>query len=357
VRPLRVARAQGDAVAVLAAALVLPGAERIARRVRTPRLDEELVAGVPTTVVRPSSKPPWPVLVFANGATKEGRRHPLVRRLAWGFGWAGFLTYIPDLPGVALGELTTESLDAAVAVSFEAAVSPEARGGRVALAGISTGATLSLLTAAAPELEGRVSAVAAVAPFTDLEKVIMLATTGLYRGPAGLEPYTPPPYLLVALARSLAATLPPGPGRDELCAELRALDGNTDAPLVPFERRSADELGPEGVSIRALLGNRDPARFDELYAEAPEAMRAAVERLSPVRAAARIAAPAEILSGPRDSYFPLDEALALAKLAPAARVTVTSVLGHATPKVSLGTLGGLAALDRFVVRALAAARS
>lgn len=356
-RPLRLLRAQFDAVAVLAAALVLPGAERVARRVRTPRLEEELVAGMPTTVVRPASKPPWPALVFANGATSEGRKHPLVRRLAWGFGWAGFLTYIPDLPGVALGELTGESLDSAVSVTSEAAGSPEARGGRVALAGISTGATLSLLTAATPELAARVSAVAVVAPFTDLERVIMLATTGLYPGADGLERYTPPPYLLVALTRSLAATLPPGPARDELCAELRALDGNSTSPLEPFFRRSPEQLGPEGVAVRALLANDDPARFDELFGAAPAAMRDAVERLSPVRTAGGLQAPTGILSAPRDNYFPLDEALAITKIAPRARVTVTSVLGHATPKLSVRNLGGLVALDRFIVRSLAAARS
>jgi pimeloyl-ACP methyl ester carboxylesterase len=357
VTALSLLRAQGDAVAVLAAALEVPGAEFVARRARTPRLDEERVAGMPTTVVRPSSKPPWPALVFANGATSEGRRHPLVRRLAWGFGWAGFLTYVPDLPGVALGELTVESLAAAVAVSSEAAGSAEARSGRVALSGISTGATLSLLTASTPELAARVSAVAVVAPFTDLEKVIMLATTGLYAGAAGLVRYTPPPYLLVALTRSLAATLPAGSARDDLCAELRALDGNCTSPLEPLLRRSSEELGPDGVAVRALLSNVDPARFDDLYGAAPAAMRDAVERLSPVRSARGLQAPTGILSAPRDNYFPLDEALAITRIAPRARVSVSSVLGHATPSVSLRTLGGLAAMNGFIVRSLAAARS
>jgi pimeloyl-ACP methyl ester carboxylesterase len=357
VRPLGLLRAQADAMAVLAAALALPGSEFVARRVRSPRLEEEIVAGVPTTVVRPSSKPPWPALVFANGATSEGRKHPLVRRLAWGCGWAGFLTYIPDLPGVAIGELTLRSFDAAVAVSSEAAAADDVRGGRVALAGISTGATLSLLAAATAELAGRVSVVAVVAPFTDLKRVIMLATTGVYPGSDGFERYTPPPYLLVALSRSLAATLPSGPGRDALCAELRALDEDSTAPRACFLRRSPEELGPDGIAVRALLVNDDPERFEALYAAAPETTRAAVARLSPIRTAEGLLAPTEILSGPRDSYFPLEEALALTRVAPRARVAVTSVLGHATPQLSLRTLGGLAALDNFVVRSLVAARS
>lgn len=354
-RPLRVLRAQFDAVAVLCATLVVPGTEFVARRVRTPRLEEEVVAGVPTTVVRPCSEPPWPALVFANGATSQGRKHPLVRRLAWGLGWAGYLTYVPDLPGVAAGELTPASLDAAVAVLSEAAATEHARGGRVAVAGISTGATLSLRAASSPQVAGRVSVVACVAPFTDLEKVIMLATTGRYPGSNGLESYTPPPYLLVALTRSLAATLAPGAARDRLCAELRALDGNSTEPLAPLQR-AAGELGPDGIAIHALLANREPARFDELFAAAPEATRATVRLLSPARDAARSEVRTEILCAPRDTYFPIDEAFALRGLSPSVRVTVTSMLGHAVPRFSLRKLAGLAAMNGFIVRSLAAAR-
>ena len=354
---LRLARAQLDAVAVLAAALIVPGAEFIARRTRTPSLEEEVVAGIETTVVRPASRPPWPALVFVNGATSEGRRHPLVQRLGWGLGWAGYVSFIPELPGVAAGELTPKTRDAAVEVTAAAAGSPETRGGRIALAGVSTGATLCLLAAADPELAARVSVVAAIAPFTDLEKVIMLATTGVYRTDEGLEPYSPPPYLLVALARSLAANLPRCPAGDDLCAELRTLDEKSPDPLAPFRRWSAAELGPGGVALHALLANRDPARFAELYAELPNEVRAAVDVLSPARVASHLVARTEILSQPRDKYFPLEEALAVVRDAQQARLTLTSVLSHGTPALTPRKLFELGALDGFTVRALAAARS
>ena len=353
---LRWANAQADAIAVLAAALVVPGSEFVARHVRTPTLEEEVVAGVPTTVVRPSSKPPWPALVFANGATREGRRHRIVRRLAWGLGWGGYLLYVPDLPGVAAGEVTEESLRATIAVAAHAAGSPEARDGRVGLAGVSTGATLSLLAASSAQVAERVSVVAAVAPFADLGKVIMLATTGVYRGEGGLERYSAPPYLLVAVTRSLAATLPPSPPRERLCAELQALAGDAADPLAPFGRQG-DALGPEGAAIRSLLANRDPDRFDGLYAGLPEATRQAVEALSPVRTVAGLRAPAEIVTPPRDKYFPIDEAAALARAAPRARLTITGILSHATPKFSPSKALDLARLDGFIVRSLAATRS
>ena len=62
------------------------------------------------------------------------------------------------------------------------------------------GGTVALLVAPAPELAGRVSVVAAIAPFTDLEKVMMLATTGTYPGDRGPESYHVPPSLAIGLA-------------------------------------------------------------------------------------------------------------------------------------------------------------
>ncbi|HEU0303998.1 MAG TPA: CocE/NonD family hydrolase [Gaiellaceae bacterium] len=354
-RAAGLARAQFDALAMLAATLVVPGSEFVARRVRTPSLDEQEIAGVPTTVVRPSGRRPWPAVVFANGATREGRQHPLVRRLAWGFGWAGYLTYVPDLPGVADGELTPSSLEKTVAVASHAASAADGTG-TVALAGISTGATLSLLAAADPRLADRVSAVGALAPFADLEKIIMLATTRLYRNGERLDLYSPPPYLLVALTRSLTACLPPFAAQDGLCVQLRALDGDSTDPVVPLRALSTSDLGRDGTALLALLDNRDPARFLALYEALPEETRASVELLSPSRVAARILAPTEVLTAPRDTYFPLEEALAVTSAAPRGRLTLSGLFAHATPALSPRRIPDLGRLDGFIVRWMAAAR-
>ena len=41
-------------------------------------------------------RPPWPALVFVNGATPDGRNHPIVRRLGLGLAQAGFLVFVPN---------------------------------------------------------------------------------------------------------------------------------------------------------------------------------------------------------------------------------------------------------------------
>jgi hypothetical protein len=74
-------RVQAQALAIMGTALSLPGASLWARIGRQPTASDTSVAGIPTTVVRPATSPPWPALMFMNGATPDGRTHITVQRL------------------------------------------------------------------------------------------------------------------------------------------------------------------------------------------------------------------------------------------------------------------------------------
>lgn len=347
------ARAQAHALTILATTLSLPGARLLARLGAQPTSHDTSVAGVATTVVRPASRPPWPALVFMNGATPDGRDHPTVRRLGLALARAGFVVYVPDLSGVAGGELSPRTLAESSAVAEFAARSQKTAGGHVGVAGVSVGGTLALLTAADPRLQQRISVVACVAPFGDLREVMRLATTGSYRDGERLARHVPPPYLRIGLARSLAAMLPATPSTAALCRELRALattDSAVDLPAQAFR-----EAGPDAESVFALLENTNPAQFDVLYDALPSEVRAAVVSLSPVRMAELLRAPVEIATAPQDAYFPLSQARALVAASPRVRLTITSLLAHATPRLSAAYLAELRRLDAFFVRALRAA--
>jgi pimeloyl-ACP methyl ester carboxylesterase len=349
-------RAQAQAAAVLGTTLDLPGTRTIARLSKTPRSVDAVLAGTASTIVRPLGSPPWPALVFANGATPDGRAHPMVLRLSMALARSGYLVFIPDLPGVTDGELSPATLEASVGFTRAAADAAESSRRRVGLAGVSVGASLALLTAADPRLAERISVVTCVAPYGDLANVMLLATTGMYRSGSHFDPYPVPPSLCVGLARSLMAFLPPTPETGALYAELRALDPIDADPLVRFRERSLNGLGDEAVSVLALLTNRDPARFQDLYAALPSYVRSTVEALSPLRAVSRLRIPVQIATAPRDKYFPIAESLALAEASPRVRLTVTSLLAHATPRLSPRYLAELGRLNAFFVRALAAAR-
>jgi acetyl esterase/lipase len=339
-------RAQAQALPILLTTLSLPGAGVLARLGGRPTACDTAVAGISTTVIRPDGRPPpWPTLVFMNGATPDGRNHPTVQRLGAALARAGVSVFIPDLHGVAAGELSPKTLAEAVAVAEVAAASPAAAGERVGLAGVSVGGTLALLAAADDRLRKRISVVACVAPFGDLADVMRLATTG----PA------PPNYLRTGLARSLAAMLAVTSETEELYNQLRAVDPDTGQP-VRFPERAFRAAGPDASKVYDLLANTDAARFDELYEALPIDIHRAIASLSPIHAAHRIRARVEIATAPRDAYFPLSQARALAAASPQVRLTVTSLLAHATPRLSTRYVAELRRLDAFFVRALAGVR-
>lgn len=338
---------------MLARTLDIPGTRRLAGPVG--ELEEGAVGAWPCIFVRPRTPPPWPAILFVNGATPDGHSHPGVRRFVNSLARAGYVVLVPDLPGIASGVLSLETLAAAVECATGGADAVETRAGRIGLVGVSIGGTLALLVAAAPGLAARISVVAAIAPFTDLERVMMLATTGMYRGPNGPEPYAAPPSLSVGLARSLVATLSSTPDVRALASALDRLDPRAPDPLRALRESPCRSLGPAAATAQALLLNREPARFPELYAALPEDVRRAVAMLSPVRSAARMTAPVEIATAPCDKYFPLAESLALQRAGRHVRITVTSALAHATPRMSLGDLVALVQLEGFFARSLDAA--
>ena len=341
--------AQTRAATVLATTLETPVLADLAGAVtREPRLEETTVAGSLATVARPAGRGPWPALVFVNGSTVEGRRHPTVRSLASGLARAGFLVVVPDVPGLATGALSGETVQSTIAVARAVADGDEARAGRVGLVGVSTGGTLALVAAREPGLAGRISVVSGVAPYSDVRQVVRIATTGTYLRAGRLEPARADPYLLEVVARSLALAIPPGEERDGLLAALESGEPGVGEVAA---------LGPRGQAVARVLLNRDPARFDALYGALDASVRARLERLSPLDGGGRveIAAPVELASGPQDKFFPIDESRAVAEIAPRLRVTVTGALDHAELEPTVRALPDLARLNGFVVRSLRSA--
>jgi hypothetical protein len=82
-----------------------------------------------------------------------------------------------------------------------------------------------------------------------------------------------------------------------------------------------------------------------------------VESFSPLRSAVLVSARIEIATAPQDKYFPLAESLALQGEIPDTRITVASALAHATPRLTLRSVGDVAHLHSFIARTLGAAAS
>jgi pimeloyl-ACP methyl ester carboxylesterase len=341
---------QLDAVAVLSTTQRTPLLAWAVRVITLePRSEETIVGGQPAILVRPGGRGPWPAIVFLNGATRAGRHHPKVQRFARGLARAGFLVVVPDLPGLRKGEITPRTAGAAARVAEATADRPDVAKGRVALYGVSVGASLALLAAERAGLAARVTVVAGEAPWTDMKKIVRLATTGSY----GSEPYATDPYAGLAIARSLAAGLAPGAGRSSLVRELEGVPDDDPTPLAGVEARRYRDGARRLVE---LLVNRNPRRFQALYARLPARVRGSVEELSPLRRTDRLDAPVELATSPHDKYFPPAESRALARVDGRVRVTVTTTFDHAVPRPSLRDLRDLLRFDGFAVRFLRLAR-
>jgi pimeloyl-ACP methyl ester carboxylesterase len=341
--------AQSSAFVVLATTIDTPVLNWIARAAtHAPDADETQIAGQDATVVRPGSGERWPAIVFVNGATERGHLHPEVQRLARGLARAHFLVVVPELPGLRRGAITLRTLSALVAVARATADRPDVRNGRVGFIGVSVGASLALAAAEDGALAGRVSAVAGIAPYANLREVTRLATTGYIRTGRTLQGYDPDDFVLLAVARSLAASLPNVRERKRFVAQLARVPNERDNPLN-------DVTLPAGP-LADLLANDDPLAFDRLWQRLPRRMRAAADRLSPISRAGRLTMPVELASSPRDDYFPVAESRSLARSAPHVRVTVTDSLSHALPEPSFQGLGAALHFDGFVVRGLRSLR-
>ncbi|HJQ28060.1 MAG TPA: alpha/beta fold hydrolase, partial [Rubrobacter sp.] len=323
-----------------------------------PRFADVRVAGYPSLVVKPAGEGPWPAIFLVNGTVPEGRKLPEVRRLAGGFARAGYLVVVPDLPGLMEDRITPQTADSATRAAREISTMPDAEGGKVAIVGVSTGATLALLAAEDPALEGKVSLVAGVAPFSNIKTVVSVATTEHYRRPDGqIVAYKAAPFLSYVVARSLVATLPPGEDRRTLSGELEKVGRENPHPLSGLRSRQIGDLGPAAKSVVRLLANRDPERFEALYAALPEESRDELGDLSPLAGTGHIRAPVDIATGPHDKYFPPSESYGLKYVAPQRQVTVTGALDHTKLNVTPEDIPAFVVFDGFVVRALRTARA
>ena len=349
-------RAQARVPIGLAAAYDGPVFGRIARVLDgNVREDDTCIAGLPAFVYRPGrGSGPWPAVVLFPGVTRRGRMHPALRAIGRGLAATGRVAILVEPEGLPFGELTPTARQQACAAVEAVIGRREVADGRAALVGVSGGATLALLAAADRGLRDRVSLVLVVAPLGDVSEAIRYITTAVRRDGETVVSFDSGDFFKLVIARSVISCLQPGDDRTALRSHLLALEDYGAEPLSSLRGWPREGLDEPARAAVALLSNEAPERFDELFAALPEALRAAVDALSPTAVATEITAPVELVVARADKYIPLADAISFAQACPTARLTILESLTHVVPTVSLTGVRDLVRLDRVLVHLLAA---
>ncbi len=313
-----------------------------------PHSEDTSLAGVVTTIYYPGGGGSRHAVVLIPGVVPQGRLNPDVQRIARGLARAGLIAFVPDLPGMADGQIVPQTVRSAVDLAGEVLRRPDVKGGQVAFAGAWAGATVGLLAAEDPVLAPRISVVAGIAPWGAAPNLIRLATTGFALEQGSPSAYQASPTLGLTVGRSLVAALKPSASRQQLLELLGGVSPTEPDPLRVIRGLAVAGLDPDAAAVVSLLANRHPTVFDQLYASLPQYLKTDLEQLSPLVGAAQLRARVELATSSHDEISPPSESLALERASPQVHVTKTGSVAHGVP-------GGGFASNAWLVRALRAA--
>ncbi|MDP2834032.1 MAG: hypothetical protein Q8Q28_12230, partial [Pseudomonadota bacterium] len=301
---------------------------------------------------------PRAALVAVPGAVPLASSDPRFTAFATTLARAGFAVLAPEMPG--FRQMRVRPSDAReIADAFDYLASrPElSPGGRAGMFAFSYAVGPVILAALEEDIRDRVRFVVGLGGYHDLPRAVRFFTTGWFVVPPARKPPSRPPGgpsqswdgpaidlsehegqwrqitpddtgRMVLVYASLDY-LPDAAADRELFERMVALRSrDPQADLAPL----AAGLSAAGKAVYALAVNSDPARFPELLAGLPEAMRADIDRLNLARHDLKpLKARLYLVHGRNDNLIPYPESLALAAAVPEGQAEVFlihRVLGH-----------------------------
>ncbi|MFO7542740.1 MAG: hypothetical protein R6W97_08040 [Thiobacillus sp.] len=278
---------------------------------------------------------PRAALVAVPGAVPQGKDDARLVAFATTLARAGFAVLAPDLRGFREMRIRpSDARDIADAFAYlirRPELAPEGRAGMFAFS-YSVGP--ALIAALQDDIREQVRFVIGVGGYHDLPRAMRFFTTGWFEHEGSWQHIAPDDTGKMVLVYSSLDYLENESDRAVLdrMVELRRRDPHAD--LTPL----AAELSAEAHTVYALAVNPDPARFADLYARLPEAMRADLDQLDLAqRDLGPLHARLMLVHGRNDNLIPYPESLALADAAPQGQARVLlihRVLGHVELSVS-----------------------
>ncbi len=283
---------------------------------------------------------PRGALLLVHGLSPAGRRHADLVRLARLLAQRGQAVLVPHFAGLAAFRLSGHEVEE-VRAGLRAlrALHPS-----VGVAGFSFGAGPALLAAVD---EPAVRVVGCFGGYAHLRRVIGFVTTGEHACDGRRDVVRQEEYNRWKLLALLVGFVQDDGDRQRLAAVTRARLDDPAADTAALE----SGLGPEGRAILALVRNRRAEAVEPLLAALPPGAQAALDRLSPAGAVARLGARLLVAHGVDDPSIPFTESLRLAAEAgDRARLAILGGFHHTGPGErwpALGRLGDAVRLLRL----------
>jgi hypothetical protein len=300
------------------------------------RREVRLESGDVADLYRPRGLSDAPGVVVVPGANPEGKNDPDLVAFASALARSGRRVMVPEL------ELRHRRLDLDDRRRIGDAVTALAGAGKAGVLAFSYGAGLSLVAVGdSPAVQRHVAFVATIGTYYDPAHLVQGVTTGVVPDTGGEARWEAAPE-----------------ARDLFAAQLALFLGGTEGPALTEAWRRQDPAGltPEAGAAYALLANRDPARYEELFRQLPLRVAELFTAVSPARVAGAIRVPVFALHDHDDPASPPAESRLLVEAVGAgarARLTEVGLFDHVRPVEALsGRLGDGVRLGRFAARIL-----
>lgn len=292
----------------------------------------DCLPAVPPAETKPARACPRAAIVAIPGAVPQGKDDPRLVSFATTLARAGFAVLTPDLRGFrALHIQPADAREVADAFAWLSSQPELAPAGRAGMFAFSYAVGPAVLAALEDDIRDKVRYLIGVGGYHDLPRAMRYFTTGWFEHAGRWQRMTPDDTGKMVL---LYASLPylPRPCADtdhgifDRMVSMRLADPAADLSSL------ASQLSDAAQSVYQLAANSDPARFADLLAQLPAAMRADLARLDLARHDLKpLQARLILVHGRNDNLIPYPESLALAAAAPADKAQVFlihRVLGH-----------------------------
>ena len=304
-----------------------------------------------------------PALVVAHGFTHEGAADPRLQALCRRLARAGFVVVAPEFDEMRHYRLGTGDQADLEEVVAALGTHPEIDPSRAGVMAFSFGAAPTLIGLAQSPLREAIRFAVIFGGYFDLKRTFRYVLTGAYEGfgYAGRLPVPSTGDDRWKFLRGNLGMIPPSPTSSlfEAATDRRVAD-----PQAPVDVSGCSDA--ERAAF-ALIENRDPDRFEALYAAAAPYSDGWVQRMSPVHTAHGITAHLILIHSFTDQKTPFIESIAMSRGVPAApppSLTLLNAFAHVDLRLDWRSLSslrrdglpGIAAVWRLVVAVMRAGR-